>query len=386
MRILFVSEVYPDPLKPQYGVFIKQQADALSALGNTVDVLVPVRGSDKTSVDPVVYDSKTVYSVGYKTLRYELFPLLAAKATYRAVERLISDNRYDLVAVHITGDSLLKIIVKICKKRKIKVVAHYHGLNVWEEYTTVHPFRQQLYAARRRRILAHTDGLVGVSEKVCEIIRGRLETVPVCTVYNGVDVALFSKKKPTDRLCHIIGVGNLIEIKGFRYLLEAFSRLIKDFPHIKLDIVGDGVCRQQLEKQAKELGISESVVFHGRIPYEQVATNLQESDIFVLPSFYEALGCVYLEAMACGLPTIGVKGMGIDEIITDGENGMLVNPKDSEDLYKKMYSLVGDGHLAEEMGKKARITAQRYTWLASAETLNNFYKECINNEYSVFNR
>lgn len=374
MRILFVSECYPSEDKPQYGIFIKQQENALRELGHEVEVLVPaLTGADTaiTTREPGVYDLQ------YRTIRYNVFPLLASPKARKSIQSLIAEKKYDLVAVHITGDGLLKMVVKACNKLNIPVVAHYHGLNVWEEFKTAHPHRQKLYADRRCRILKKTQGIVGVSDKVSQIAKTRLPNIPVRTVYNGVDTELFVEKKTGDDIFNIIGVGNLIEIKGFTYLLQAFAKLHEKLPQTRLEIVGDGVLMGALKEEANTLGIADAVDFTGKIPYEQVAEKMAQSDLFVLASFYEALGCVYLEAMGCGLPTIGVQGMGIDEIIVHGENGLLVNPKDSEDLYEKMLQVAKDPALAETLGKHGKETACVYTWANSAKTLEQVYEEIL---------
>ena len=137
MRILFVSECYPSREAPQYGIFIQQQARALEVLGNTVDVLVPRRGKRNGKLD----GQRSAMTIEYRVVRYELFPVLAAKSVYWQIESLIRDNCYDLVAVHITGDPVLKMVVRVCNHLGVAVVAHYHGLNVWEEYATRHPYR-----------------------------------------------------------------------------------------------------------------------------------------------------------------------------------------------------------------------------------------------------
>ena len=374
MRILFVSECYPDQDKPQYGIFIKQQEQTLRELGHEVDVLVPAL----TGRDGEIQNRQSgIYDLSYRHIRYDLFPMWASPKARKSIYRLIAEKRYDLVAVHITGDGILKMVVTACNSLKIPVVAHYHGLNVWEEYTTKHPYRQKLYAQRRRRNLQKTQGVVGVSEKVSQIVRQKLDSVPVYTVYNGVDVGLFTCKSGNDNLFRVIGVGNLIAIKGFTYLLEAFAQLYKQLPMSRLEIVGEGVEMDALKAQAERLGIGHAVTFAGKLPYEQVADRMARSDLFVLPSFYEALGCVYLEAMGCGLPTIGVQGMGIDEIIVHGENGMLTKAKDSDDLYQKMYQVATDPVLAEKLGRQGSETAQKYTWLASAQKLEAVYKEIL---------
>lgn len=380
MKILFVSESYPSQDLPQYGIFIKQQAQALQTLGNRVDVFVP----NRCGTNGRIAFRDGAYRVDYRTLRYELFPVAAARPVYRQLKTLLHEQEYDLVAVHITSDSFLALTVKACNALDIPVVAHYHGLNVWEEFAPVHPCRQKLFAARRCRILQRTQGAVGVSDKVSDILRRRLN-VPVQTVYNGVDTGLFIRKPRGDGAFRVIGVGNLIEIKGFSYLLEAFASLHRELPDCRLDILGDGALRKPLTALAEQLGVSDVVTFHGKVPYDRVAEEMAKSNLFVLPSFYEALGCVYLEAMGCGLPTIGVAGMGIDEIIAHGENGLLVKPKDSRDLYEKMRLVATDAELANQLAENGAETARQYTWDASAQTLNRFYEACIKNEFSVFN-
>lgn len=374
MRILFVSQCYPSPDSPQYGIFIKQQENALRELGHQVDVLMPA----PTGKDGQVQQREDgTYTLTYRTLRYDVFPLLCSPKARKSIRSLIQTNGYDLVAVHITDDGILKMVVDACDKCGTKVVAHYHGLNVWEEYTTIHPHRQKLYAARRLRILKRTHGVVGVSNKVRDIVGSRLKNVPIQTVYNGVDVELFRQSCPEEGSFRVIGVGNLIEIKGFAYLLEAFSKLHNKYPHTRLDIVGDGVLRDSLQEKARMLGIEKAVTFHGKVPYDRVAELMQKSHLFVLPSFYEALGCVYLEAMGCGLPTIGIKGMGIDEIIVHGENGLLAEPKNSQDLFEKMYQVATDPALQEDLARCGEKTAREYTWAASGKALEDFYKECV---------
>lgn len=377
MRILCISECYPSADAPQYGVFISQQVKALEGLGNTVDVLIPARSPKARPMEQTEYGGNRVYKLPYCTIRYDLFPTFAAKSAVRELTVLLTENCYDLVAIHIVGDPFLLLTVKTCKNQGIPVVAHYHGLNVWEEYVKNHPLRQKFYAARRRKALCDATGLVGVSEKVSDLLRFRIQTIPVRTVYNGVDVELFREKKASGDIFRVIGVGNLIEIKGFAYLLEAFAMLHKQHPKTHLDIVGDGVLRKPLEEKAKELGVADAVTFHGKVPYERVAELMQESHLFVLPSFYEALGCVYLEAMGCHLPTIGVEGFGIDEIIRDGENGLLTRPKDAAHLYEKMAYVLEKPQEAARMGQAGYETACRFTWEASGKVLNDFYNECV---------
>lgn len=100
---------------------------------------------------------------------------------------------------------------------------------------------------------------------------------------------------------------------------------------------------------------------------------MRNARLFCLPSWYEALGCVYLEAMASGIPTIGCYGNGIDEIIIDGSNGYLVHEKSYQEIYDKIV-LLRQQNEDFSISKNARETVQsKYTWLDSAKALNNIY-------------
>ncbi len=376
MHILIISECYPTPEAPQYGIFVKQQADALKALGNTFDVLIPQNTGAAGELQ--MQDDEGCYRISYRLFRYNLFPRIAAKKYYEQVYKLLAAKCYDAVSVHITSDAILQLTVVACNKLNIPVVAHYHGLNVWEEFTSRHPHREKWYAHKREKSLRGTQAIVGVSQKVTDIIRTRLpEKPPSYTVYNGVDVQKFTPAEKVPGVFRIIGVGNLIPIKGFSYLIQAFARLYGERDDISLHIIGQGSQREKLEALARELGVGQKVTFYGNQPYDTVARVISGSDLFVLPSYYEALGCVYLEAMACGVPAIGVEGMGIDEIITDGEDGYLVNPCDADDLYKKMKQALSDPAALTEIGKAAYKTAQNYTWEASAKRLNDIYQGLV---------
>ena len=296
---------------------------------------------------------------------------------YLQLKKFIKEKKYDILAVHITSDTILKIIKDIGKELKIAVVAHYHGLNVWKEYINKHRIREAFYAWRRARILRECKAIVGVSDKVCEIVREKISNIPVYTVYNGVETELFYPQKERNDVFTIVGVGNLIPIKGFRYLIDAFAQIYERDRNIRLKIIGEGVERDELELQVKTLGLKEIVTFLGKLPYEQVAEQMRNSHLFVLPSYYEALGCVYLEAMACGIPTIGVKGMGIDEIIVDGENGLLIEAQSISSLCEKIQSVIDNEDFAKKLEKNGRETALQYTWEASAKELDKVYRSIL---------
>jgi glycosyltransferase involved in cell wall biosynthesis len=133
-----------------------------------------------------------------------------------------------------------------------------------------------------------------------------------------------------------------------------------------------------LQVLANELQVSDRVRFMGRQSRAQVADALRRCTIFVLPSRYEALGCVYLEAMSTGKPAIGCRNQGIAEVIHHGWNGVLVGPDNQEELTQAISTLLRDEPGRRKMSIAARNTIlERFTLAYQAENLARVYRECV---------
>jgi glycosyltransferase involved in cell wall biosynthesis len=192
-----------------------------------------------------------------------------------------------------------------------------------------------------------------------------------------VDTNLFSPG-PESHPSTILSVGNLIPIKDHDLLLRAFAQVSATLHECRLEIIGDGPERERLVNLANELGVTDRVSFTGRLSREAVAEAMRRCTIFALPSSYEGLGCVYLEAMASAKPAIGCVGQGIDEIIESGKNGMLVSPRSLEELSSVLRTLLSNTDLRMRMGSAARTTIlQKHTLEHQATQLTELYRECV---------
>jgi glycosyltransferase involved in cell wall biosynthesis len=197
-------------------------------------------------------------------------------------------------------------------------------------------------------------------------------------VYNGVDPELFSPAAASSsEATTILSIGNLIPIKGHEHLIRSLASLAAEFPAVELEIIGDGSEREHLEALARELKIEPRVHFRGRQSRAQVAEAIKRCTLFALPSRYEGLGCVYLEAMAAGKPAIGCRGQGIAEIIRHGSNGFLVGPDNEKELALALAMLLRDKPRRNALGLAARDTVLDQLTLAhQAESLARIYREC----------
>jgi glycosyltransferase involved in cell wall biosynthesis len=228
-----------------------------------------------------------------------------------------------------------------------------------------------------RKTFENAKRVIAISRHVKEEIEKGAPASRVSVVYNGVDPELFSSNGDpvTPRL---LSVGNLISTKGHVLVLTAFAQLKEEFPGLTWEVIGDGPQLGSLIRLAKELGIAQRILFRGRQGRTEVAAAMRRCTVFVLPSRYEGLGCVYLEAMASGKVAMGCHDQGIAEVIHHGENGWLVPPGSLGELVNGLRVLLRDNQLRTKMAAAGRETVLRsFTIGQQAIQLEAMYRECI---------
>ena len=191
-------------------------------------------------------------------------------------------------------------------------------------------------------------------------------------VPNGCEIPLmktvaFSQRPITERRV-LLSVSNLNLIKGIDYTLYALSDIARSMPHIEWEyrVVGDGPEKSRLKSLVVELEIADRVHFLGRLTYDATMKEIGDCDVFCLPSWREAFGIVYLEAMVRGRPVIGCWRNGAQDIVAHGNDGLLVEPQDVESLLNALAWLLTDTDKCSRMGRNARAKAEQFTWDANA--------------------
>ena len=190
----------------------------------------------------------------------------------------------------------------------------------------------------------------------------KIEVIP-----NGVDTKRYRRgRKDYFRKRGIEGpvllfVGQPTRRKGWEYFLGSFTDVMKRNPDAKAVFVG---YRQdeEMKRRCQALGISKNVIFLGFLPEEEKIDAFTSADMFVLPTLYEGFGIVFLEAMAAGLPVITTDSAGNSEIVHNGENGLLVKPRDTKTLTSAILKLLDDRKLRHSIGKKNIGRARQYDW------------------------
>jgi len=207
----------------------------------------------------------------------------------------------------------------------------------------------------------------------------KIEVIP-----NGVDVDKFkpaSEEKSNNTLFFLSLLDEFHEYKGLDYLLEAVKIVKKSIPDVKLVVGGKGILMDQYIKKTESMGISKNVEFLGFIPDEEMAEYYSRASIFVLPSIsslQEGFGIVALEALACETPVITTDIVGVSADLKGENAGLIVAPKDSEELADAIVQLLLNKELRLKMGVNGRnLVKASYTWKGIAQKMEKVYYELV---------
>jgi glycosyltransferase involved in cell wall biosynthesis len=262
------------------------------------------------------------------------------------------------------------------------IIDHWHG------FTRFNGKRRLIC----RLLGRFTDLSITVSQGVRDYLLKEcgLDPARVRVVHNGVDIAAIDAARPGPEVRRELGlpdgapviglVGRLDHWgKGHRELFEAMA-LLKDRHPCRALIVGGGRREDEVRQLAASLGLADAVHFLGQ--RRDVPDLLKAMDIFVLPSYSEGVSLALLEAMAAGLPVIASRVGGLPEVVTDGDNGLLIPPKDPEALAEALARLLANPALAKKMGENARrhvrehFSLERLGW-----EINGIYEELVEKKF-----
>lgn len=378
LHVLTLTPFYPSRGDERNGCFVAEPIQELARYGVESTVL---------AVQPFYRRKMQARPSGPRVrwLRYFSFPGRSALPLAGAfvfarivatVRTLQSSQPIDLVHAHgplPAGHAAMLLESQL----RIPYVVSVHGRDAFS--TEQESGRAALWRRRiSQRVYRSARRVICISERVREeVLEGTGPSCRTSVVYNGVDPEFFSPGNDS-KISELIllTVGNLIPSKGHDVLIRAMGNLAAEFPELVLEIIGEGRERARLQALAAQLGMQERVRFLGRQPRLQVAAAMRRCTVFALPSRYEGLGCVYLEAMATGKPVIGCRGQGIAEVIKQGINGFLVGPDNEKELTLVLGMLLGDEQRRRNLGTVARDTIlDRFTLAQQAESLARIYRE-----------
>jgi len=207
---------------------------------------------------------------------------------------------------------------------------------------------------RARVIVANSTGL-------SELARAFERRVPLRIISNGVDLAYYAPTTRGWNPPHLLFVGRLVYQKGLDLLFQALGGL-RDHPW-ELRLVGDGPQRADLQALAEKYQIAGRVHFENWLGGAALLEKYQQANLFVFPSRHEGMPNAVLEAMACGLPVIATRIAGNEELVADGETGLLTPTEDAGALRRALAQLLTDAGLCQRMGAAGRARVEQdYAW------------------------
>lgn len=291
---------------------------------------------------------------------------------------IINKFKPSIIHLHIPNPWFeLNVFIYSLFNKRAKIIATYHSDIV--NYTPFHligNFFRKFYLLPLLKLFCNkiiaTSPNYPESSYILEKVKDKIEVVPL-----SVDMKEFRPmkvKKMNKKV--LLYVGRLATYKGLEYLLKAIEIVSHKRKDFILLIVGAGKLGEKLEALSKEFNISDFVKFTGRIDGKKLIYYYNLCDIFILPSVYksEAFGEVQLEAMACGKPVIStnIKGSGVPFVNKSGETGLLVEPKNAQQLAVSILYLLEKENIRINMGKKARERVKKY--FSQERMINNILK------------
>ena len=161
---------------------------------------------------------------------------------------------------------------------------------------------------------------------------------------------------------NLIAVGRLSKEKGFDDMLKLFKKVSIKYPDWKLNIIGDGMEKNNLLDLSKELKLGDKVVFHGYQNKDYINNMLSDSSIYLMTSHTECLPLVLIEAMSYGIPCLSyTSAQGANEIIDDNVNGYLIENRNEDEMIEKISILIENEKQRKRLGKKAKVKSKEYS-------------------------
>ena len=371
-RVLILPAWYPWPDRPGLGSFCRDQAEAVS-LQHDVIVVTWRRNAGLTR--PFVISEAD--EDGLRTFRIQIRPvarprletLVTVLAALVVLARLrVTGWRAHIVHAHEFHVGVPGIVAAAVSRAPLIVSEHWSDLA-----QGLLPFGE---TNRARRFFRRAAVVSPVSRDMAQRIEQLVDPAKLRPVPNPVDTRLFvpATRHPSEEI-RLLSVGNLVSIKGHRVLIDAMPRVIDAHPTARLDVVGDGELREELERRARDYGLAARVRFHGRVNRGRVAEMMRTADVLVLPSLLETFGCVLVEAMSSGLPVVASRVGGTPEIV-DASAGQLVEASSAAALADGIARVIEDRDRFDPEVMH-RMADDRYGYEAVARTWTDVYEAAI---------
>lgn len=320
-------------------------------------------GAEKFVVDLALNIDKDLYNVSVGVM-------FKSKNDY--FTNVLKENNIEIV--DFSDSNKLKIIKKIDQYFKLNKVDVLHtNLNtilytmfsakkhkIEKKLFTFHSVASRVDSKLKKKFYKYAFKNIGfIPVAISDYIRKtiseefKLDESTIECVYNGVNIENFTPNYSFDsNPLTLICVGTLYHIKNHKFLINAFKKLLDKGYDLKLQLLGDGVLRNELEQLVNDLDLNDKVEFKGVI--DNVSVYLQKADIYCASSLVEGLPISVLEAMACGLPVVTTKAGGVVDIVFNDVNGYVSDNFDIDEYVSLVEKIIVNKDLRISMSKESR--------------------------------
>lgn len=258
----------------------------------------------------------------------------------RVIHKVLEEVKPD--AVHIQSHLVVgRFAIRAARKMDVKLIATNHIMpENLIKYSLLpkflHKAAMDIVWKDAGRILRRMDALTTPTRRAAELLEAKGKLEGVLAISCGIDASRFANQTPTQNDNPVaLFLGRLDDEKRINVLLEAVAKLT-DIPTLRVDLVGDGGERENLQNLAKDLGIADRVRFLGHITDQELPGVYEQCSVFVMPSIAELQSIATMEAMASGRPVIGADAMALPHLVHNGDNGYLFEPNNASDLAAKL--------------------------------------------------
>jgi glycosyltransferase involved in cell wall biosynthesis len=289
-------------------------------------------------------------------------------------QKLLKSEAFDIIHCHVAlPDGVVGSYIS--RHYKIPYGITIHGADIYESVT-----ENTRNYKKIKKVIENADFIGVVSRKLYHLMLEKKIMPPskkTKIIYNGLNyskqnIEIEFKNKESIKL---LSVCHLIRRKGIDIVLKSFKMLKNKYDNIELFVIGEGQDAKRLKKMNQELGLTNNVFFLGEKSNTEVFSYMKKCDIFVLPSWDESFGIVFTEAMSVGMITIGSYNEGISEIIQDGINGFLVEPKNVMNLADKLeYVIKNLSNMTSIKSAAIKSVKSVFSWEKNANEYEQLYQ------------
>lgn len=317
----------------------------------------------------VITDGPIIENIKKHPIRIIQFPLFITIYFIKIITHIIKQKPDIIIAHWIIPQGVLAVLAKkITFSKKIKIVSHIHGVDI---------FGLKKFNFLKKWVLKNSDKVIVHSMAVKEETKKIFAKARIHYVPYSIDTDFFNSNTNEKRENSIVFIGRLSEKKGVIYLLKAMKYIIKDFPDIKLNIIGDGERKEELVNYVKKNNLSKNIIFQGSLSHDKILPFLKNSKIFIAPSIVtksgdqEGFGIVFAEALSTKCAVIATDLPAMRDTIIDKKTGLIIKQKDPNDIYKKIKMLLSNDKLRTKLSNNGRIHIVNNFSIIISKTLYN---------------